>query len=184
MTVIRDDSIVSHMRLPYDPQAAHEYYIRNRKLHPREKSSAPVKVNRSTKYSYTVRDDRGTHTLTSAAFAEQKSYAAHRTAELKARLADLSKQLRSRLDAAAKTERKANHKPSAADKAQSARDSKAYRAKHKTALAAKAKAASKEHPRKPTKSVAELKKEIISTKNDLKAAVEKQRQLATAKKNG
>jgi hypothetical protein len=179
--LLPDGSVLMHGSTPYDPAKAHEYYLRYRKLHPRAPGSkAPTGT-------FAVRDGTKLDRMSGAQLEEQKVYAAERVAAIKKRLTDLNTELKAKIKAAAESERKAKEKPTAHDKLKAAQAAKDYRAKHKTAIAAKAKAkaaTSPSPPKKKTETVDSLKKEIITAKSDLKAAVAKQRNLAAATKNG
>ena len=168
--------VLMHAAAPYDPVKAHEYYMRTRKLKPRQRSSKSD--------SYTVNVGSGkTVKLSAQKLEEQKAYAEHRVGIIKDKLKGLNAQLKKKLAAA-------NKKPTAADKSKAARESRQYRDKHKQELATKAKRAASSKPATSSKSssktttVATIKKNIVTTKASLKAAVAKQKQLATAKRNG
>lgn len=167
-----------HQRPLYDPAKAHEYYLRTRKLHPRARGSG----------DYTVKLTNGkTIKISAQKLAEQKAYAEHRVEELKKRLSDLEIILRAKLAKAQAAHQKANQPKTPAQKAQAALLAQKYRNSHKATLANKAHQAAKKAPHKKAAkvdTVASLKNDINKTKANLKAAVAKQRELATATKNG
>lgn len=176
-----DGTILMHGNQPYDAAKAHEYYLRTRKLNPRAKGVQDTG-------SYTVRRGSGKVVrLSSQQLAEQKAYAAYRVGQIKTKLTSLNAALRKKMAEAKKSEAKAKKPQTAAEKSKAAREAKQYRNKHKQKLATKAKAktaTAKKQTVKRQSSVTSLKKQIITQKNGLKEAVAKQRELATAKKNG
>ena len=183
-----DGTILMHDGVPYDPVKAHEYYIRTRHLKGRHKGSVTVRshTRNLSKGSYTVRLRSGkTVTLTRKQLVEQEAYAAKRVADIKGRLDELSNKLKEMIHKAEKKKASEHKKPTAADKAKSAKQSKQYRQKHKQTLANKAKAAKDKTPaKKHTTSkdpVAELKSKITAIRGQLKAAIETQRSLTEAK---
>jgi hypothetical protein len=188
------EPILLHDGTQYDPRKAHEYYLRTRKLHPRQKGSAPLplaKVARRGGPTFTVKTASGkTVKLNAKQLAKQKAYAAHRVTQIKKKLSTLSKELHQRMAEAKKREADAKKPPTAAEKAKAARDAKAYRDKHKQKIATAAKKAasgagsSSTASKHKNETVASLKAEIATTKTRLKAAVATQRQLNAATKNG
>lgn len=177
-----DGTVLMHDGLPYDPQKAHEYYMRTRKLHPRQGGG-----------SYTVTTSNGkTLKLSSQQLAEQKVYAAARVEQIKKNLSDLGVILRDKLQKAKESAAQAAKPPTNAEKAKAARDAAAYRNSHKQKIATAAKNAASKTPSggststgsSKTDTVDSVKKEIATAKTNLKAAVAKQRELATAKKSG
>lgn len=178
-----DGSILMHgANTPYDPKKAHEYYMRTRHLKGRKTGNS----------SYTVQLGQGKSViLTPQQLTEQKAYAAHRVAQIKKNLSDLSVILRDKLEKAKESAKAAAKPPTLAEKAKAARDAEAYRKSHKQELSNKAKTAASKAPAKKSTAatpkadtVDSLKQEITKTKANLKAAVAKQRNLAAAKKNG
>lgn len=176
-----EEFVLKHAWAPYDPVKAHEYYMKNRKLHPRVKS-ARYEVKRS---------DGKTVTLSAKQLAEQKAYAEHRVSAIHDRLATLKKELVKKIDVT----KKSKAKPTAADKSKAARESRKYRDAHKQELKTKEKQAaatsggsksssSSTTSKKSPETVDSLSTKIVSTKASLKAAVEKQRELATSKRIG
>lgn len=173
-----------HFSIGYDPEKAHEYYLRTRKLHPRQK--------RGTQPEGFARANQKRH---QAALPRQK-------AELQARITNLSKKL-SELDqliqqkeavlkrdqATAKATAKKNSKDktpkpqTAAEKAKAARDAKKYRAKNQQKLKNKAKQASNtsgggsSSTKKPKKTsemaIADLKALRTKVKGQLEVAKQK-----------
>lgn len=176
-----EEFILSHADKPYNPVKAHEYYMRTRKLHPRK-----------TGVSYTVSRGGGkTVKLSAKQLAEQQAYAAHRVSAIRDRLTKLNKLLAQKLHDEKQRERDAKKKPTSAEKHKAAQESKKYREKNqqKVKTAAKQAAAKKSHttPSKTSKTpttVTGLEDRILATKASLKSAVEKQRELASAHKNG
>lgn len=171
-----DGKTIMHGRVPYDPQKAHEYYLRTRQLKGRKKGS-----------TYTVKTEGGgTVHLTEKQLVEQKAYAEKRVSEIKTRLNELSSHLRKMMADARHSQAKSQRKPTVADKSKAARESKQYRAKHKQQLATKRKVASSRSPAKHTpkkNTVAELEHKITLIKSNLQKAVAKQRALASATRN-
>lgn len=176
--------MLMHSNTPYDPAKAHEYYEKHKHLHPRAPGHA----------TYTVKSKTGrTYRVTAEQLAEQKNYAAHRVAQIKKNLSDLAVLLRDKMEKAKEAEKKAAKPPTLAEKAQAAREAKKYRDSHKQEISNKAKradsksgggsSATKKSAGK-TDTVESLKADITKTKASLKDAVAKQRELATAKKNG
>jgi hypothetical protein len=166
-----------HSDVPYDPAKAHEYYLRTRHLKGRHGGG-----------SYTVKvGGNKTVRLSAQQLTEQKAYAAHRVGVLKKNLSDLNAILREKIHAA----QAAAKPPTLAEKAKAARAAEAYRKSHKQVIknkaakaASKAPAASASTHKTKQDTVASVKADIVKTKANLKAAVAKQRELATAKKNG
>lgn len=178
--LLPDGSVLMHANnLPYDPVKAHEYYLRTRKLKGRKHGT-----------SYTVKGRNGKAVRVSAQeLEEQKVYAAARVAQLKKNLDDLGVLLRDKMKAAKAAEAKSKKPPTLAEKAKAAREAEAYQKAHKQSIANKAKAADTNKAKTSssatkTDTVDSLKKEISTTRANLKAAVARQRDLATAKKNG
>jgi hypothetical protein len=178
-----DGTVLMHQGRPYDPAQAHEYYVRHRKLKGRPHGG-----------SFTVTTSSGkTVKLSAKQLEQQKAYAAHRVNEIKKNLGDLKVLLREKMRAAQEAEKKSSKPPSLADKAKAAREAEQYRKTHKQELQNKAtQAASKQRASgssgskstQKSDTVDSLKKEIATTRDKLKTAVAKQRELATAKKNG
>lgn len=171
-----DGTILMHGRAPYNPQKAHEYYLRTRQLTGRKKRS-----------TYIVKTEGGgTVQLTEKQLIEQRAYAAKRVSEIKTRLHELGIHLRKMMADSRHSQAKSQRKPTAADLSKAARESKQYRAKHKQQLATKKKVASSHLPAKhaPKKdTVAELEHKITLIKSNLQKAVAKQRALASATRN-
>lgn len=170
-----DGTILMHGKAPYDPAKAHEYYIRTRQLKGRKKGT-----------SYTVKTGGGgTVRLSEQQLKEQSAYAAKRVGEIKSRLSELSAKLQ---EMKATAHRKKDRKPTAADRSQTKRDARKYREKHRSELASKARrSTSKTHASKShTKQsgIVELEHKIVKIRNNLRAAVAKQRALAAATRNG
>lgn len=194
MLLLPDGTVIMHGDVPYDPVKAHEYYLRTRKLHPRQKAAEVDKLAGREKkpVTFTIRTAKGnTVKLTAQQLAEQRAYANRRVVQIKKKLSELSVELHKRMAEAKKREADAKKPPTAAEKAKAARDAKQYRDKHQQELANKAKQASAKGgssssstPKSKTETVASLKEEIIRTRDSLKRAVANQRALATAQKNG
>jgi hypothetical protein len=174
-----DGTILMHGTAPYDPAKAHDYYVRTRQLKGRRKGQTTFAVKGR---------HGGTVQLTRQQLVEQQAYAAKRVAEIKSKLSDLRHDLEKRMAEARKADAKAKKGPTAADKREAAKESKKYQDKHKQQLANKRKRAAAKKPaadhKKKTSSVAELKTQIDEVKSNLKAAVERQRSLSSATKNG
>lgn len=164
MDLVLPDNTIMHIRMDYDPQKAHDYYVRTRELHPRTKGQVKPSTGRRT----TVKTN-------SSGSSEQRAYAAKRISELQSRLSELTTELHSRLEAARKREA-SSKTPTAADKSKAASDSKKYRDTHKQQIANQRKAAAAKTGGLSSKSTDEIKKEIVNIKNTLKAAVAAQRQ--------
>lgn len=184
-----DGTVLMHADAPYDPVKAHQYYLLRRKLHPRDAAKIDkLSSARSGVHTFTVKTHDGkTVKLTAAQLTEQRVYANARVAHIKAKLTSLKAELHKRMAEAKRREANAKKPPTAAEKSKAARDAKQYRQKHQQQLATKAKQASTNKPAAPgkkTETVASLKEEITKTRDSLKAAVAKQRELATAKENG
>lgn len=141
MVRIPENTELLHLSLGYDPQKAHEYYLRTRKLHPRKKGAQPQPTPRN------ARPPGG-------AKAAQKRELQARITGLQKKLNELEALIRlkeaalKRSQASAKATAKKNSaakkdKPkTAAEKAKAARDAKQYRHKHRQQLKVKAKQAS------------------------------------------
>lgn len=184
---LSDGTILMHDGAPYDPVKAHEYYIKNRHLKGRQKSSGRSTTVGLNKANYTVGLKNGkTVTLTQKQLVEQQVYAEKRITNIKNRLNELTTKIKKMLKEAEQKKESVNKKPTAADKREASKESKQYRQKHKQELANKAKKARDKTPSKKTltskDSVVELKSKITEIKGQLKAAIEIQRSLTTAKK--
>lgn len=171
-----DGAILMHGPRPYDPQKAHEYYLRTRKLKGRKKGS-----------TYTVKGPGGkTQTLSAKELAEQKQNSAERVAAIKEKLHKLTSELKKRMADAREAEAKNKKGPTAAEKAEAAREAKKYRDKNKQKLKNKAKSgggSKKSTSGSKTESVDELKQKVAKVKDILKSAVERQRSLSSATRN-
>jgi len=172
-----DGNVLMHAGGAYDPVKAHEYYMRTRHLKGRKKGS-----------SYTVSTGSGRTVLTQDQLNEQKVNVDKRIKEIQGKLHELNKKLKEKMAEARKSEQDAKKGPTAADKREKAKNDKKYRDKHQQELSTKAKADSKSSggsssSKKSDTSVEGLKKTIARVKQNLSAAVEKQRALATATKN-
>lgn len=190
-----DGTVLMHEHAPYDPVKAHEYYMRTRKLHPRQKHVQPQvrKGRQPHATTYSVPSESGGYVKLSAKeYAKQSAYAHHRVVRIQARLAKLKAELHQKIAEAKVSERKANQPKTAAEKAKAARDAKKYRQSHKQSLANKAKdnanngggSSKSSGSTQKSDTIASLKADIIVAKDNLKAAITRQRDLAAAKKNG
>lgn len=191
-----DGSILMHAKEPYDPRKAHEYYLRTRNLKGRKRSFLEPTKGKQTRLgkrpsgraTYTINVGGGkTAKLTARQLKEQKIYAAERVTAIKKKLSRLNRELKDRIAEAKKAEMEANKPKSASEKAEAARESEKYRDKHKQELKNKGKkAAAKKEAQIETKPdrVEELKTSIKRVQKGLAAAVERQRSLSTATKNG
>lgn len=178
-----DGSTLMHDNAPYDPAKAHEYYLQYRQLHPRQAAAGLAgKGKRSS--TFTVNEGHGKSArLTTQQLEEQQVYAAARVKNIRVKLALLNAQLKKKVAAAAA----ANKPMTAAQKTKAAQAAKQYAASHKQVLANKAKTAAakpKASAKPKTDTIATLKTKITAAKASLTDAVAKQRELATAKKNG
>lgn len=203
-----DGSVLMHGTTPYDPRKAHEYYLRNRELKGRKKGTqkptmglkSAAKPTMGVKkapatYSVTVRGR--TANLSAQQLKEQKAYAAKRVASIKTKLDKLNAELKKRMAAAKEkareSEKEAKKPDSAAEKAQSARDAAKYRDKNQQKIANQRKKAASEEKASASDSkpgsdksdgIEELKAAIAGVQKSLAAAVDKQRALSSATKNG
>jgi hypothetical protein len=181
-----------HKGAPYNPVKAHEYYIRTRQLKgrmlgrtERTKTSDGPLVKKAG--SYTVKMPTGSSVkLTQQQLTEQRAYVAERISNIKKMLSDLNSQLKEKMVAATEAEAKSKKPPTAAEKADAARESKKYKAKNQQKLASKAKAAAnKADGSKPKADTVDgLKRQISQVQGRLKAVVKKQRLLSSATKSG
>jgi chromosome segregation ATPase len=165
--------IVDELGHAYDPRKAHEYYMRVRKLHPRQKGLAAQPVASLGKVAKTG--------LTGPKLRKQQQAAAHRVATLQKKLSELNKALKDKMAEAKKEEQDANKKPTAADKAKTAREAKKYRDTHKTELKNKAKQAAAKSGGSST-STSTPKKSAADQVKDIKAAITTVQNALTAAK--
>lgn len=161
-----DGTILLHNGKPYDPTKAREYTRSGKELvHAiATKTQPPSNANPS---------------------ADQKGYLAARVAQIKKDLGTLTDELRHRLDAAEKAS--VSHSESPATrvfKARLGRKEESLAHKDKTTVSKTQNPASKGTSTASSNSVDKLKEQIKTTKANLKAAVAKQREIATAQKNG
>jgi len=175
-----DGTTLMHGVKPYDPQKAHEYYLRTRKLKGRRKGRGD---------SYTVKTrSGGTRTVSAQELEKQQASAAQRVSEIKQRLTRLTQELRKRMADARARERDAKKGPTKSEKSKKAREAKKYREKNQQKLANKrrsgggSKKSSSSSSR--TESVDDLKQKVEKVRGILKSAVENQRRLSSATKNG
>lgn len=132
MLLPEDKPSLIHALPGYDPTKAHEYYLRTRKLHPRQAGAAqPV----STRTGAT-RPKSVIHPVAAQQLARQRQAAAAAVLSLQNKLSELKTVLAKKKAALNRSQK--DQKPTAADKAQSARDSKKYRQEHAQELRTKA----------------------------------------------
>lgn len=124
----KDD--LAHMVVGYDPVKAHEYYLRTRKLHPRQKGQQAVTGLRSRASSQPAGKNQ--------VLAKQRAEAAAAVTQLSKKLTELKGVLAIKKAALSRDKKL---KPTASDKSKKARESKKYRQKHKQELKTKAKKA-------------------------------------------
>lgn len=113
--------------------------------------------------------------------AEQRANAKKRISSLKNQLSELNDKLKERIAEAKDAEAKAKRGPTAADKADAARDAKKYRDKNAQKIANKAKEASsdsKSSPKTKKDTVESLRTQISEVKGRLTAANEKLQSLS------
>lgn len=174
-----DGKILMHGSAPYDPKKAHDYYLRTRHLKGRHRSATTFTVKKA---------DGSTVQLSSQQLAEEKVYAAKRVSDIKNKLNELGHELQKRMQKAKAADAKAKKGPTAADKHKAAKESKQYRDKHRQQISNKRKRSStkkktsESHPN--GSAVEHLTKRIAVVKGKLITALEKQRSLASATKNG
>lgn len=172
---LHDGTILMHGRAPYDPVKAHEYYIRTRQLKGRKKGT-----------TFSVTKPGGTTVvLTARELTEQRAYAAKRVNDIKLKLVELTSELRKAMSEArekkSKSEREAKKPPTAAEKAEAAKDSKTYRAKNKQKIANKQKSTAR--TKQEADPVKTLQTKIEGIRKRLSAAVAIQRALTGAVRN-
>lgn len=176
MMDLPDGSVLMHAGVPYDPRKAHQYYMDHRQLKGRKPGKGTYRIKSRT---------GGYYKVSAQQLEEQKVYAAARTANFKKNLSDLGVLLRAKQKAAHEAKVKAARPKTLAEKADAARAASKYRAKNQQHIKSKAKA--KDSTKKSTSQVDtidSLNKQIVTTKANLLNAVARQRELATAKKNG
>lgn len=121
-TILMDGDL--QHRAPYDPTKAHEYYIRTRKLHPRQGGAQkPSGIGAAAKA-----------VVKANPVTAQKAKAQARVTSLQKKLTELQDALKRKLAA----EQKDKKAPTSADKAKRAKEAKKYRKSHKQELANKA----------------------------------------------
>ena len=129
-----DKQSLTHLMPGYDPVKAHEYYMRMRKLHPRQQGMGRPIVGRTG--STATR----TPLLAKPAAQQllrQRAAAAAAVKSLETKLVELKNVLQ-RKKAALNRDKKLQANPTAATKAKAARQSKQYRQSHKQVLKQKA----------------------------------------------
>lgn len=188
--MLPDGSIIKHAGKPYDPQKAHEYYLRTRKLKGR-KSGSKESLTQAPPGQAVAKPSPG-------ALAKAKIQLAARIDFLKSQLKKLeemiAKEEREAESEAQKSEAKkeraakeAAMPDTAAEKAEKARESKKYREKHEQEIKTKAESAgggsSKGTPAEEVKKadsdkrIADLKTLATKVKGQLAVAESKLRAL-------
>lgn len=149
MQLPEDKPSLLHMVPAYDPAKAHAYYLRTRKLHPRQRGTGVPVSGRTGP----TRPTGVIPPVAAQQLARQRAQATAAVKSLEMKLSEL-KGVLARKKAALNRDRKTQRaKPTAADKSQAARDSKQYRQKHKQELKTKRTAAKSSGGASPTKSV-------------------------------
>lgn len=178
-----DGSILMHDAThAYDPQKAHDYYVKTRKLKGRKPGKgldglAPQGLG----LPQAKGPKKGLASVPKVdpkVKAVQRAAAVKRINALKDKLADLGNRLKERMAEAKKAEADAKKPATAAEKAKSARESAKYRDKNKQKIANKAKKAASEEKAPKKDTVESLQTEIAEVKGRLTAAVAKLRTLA------
>jgi hypothetical protein len=149
----------------YDPVKAHQYYMRTRQLHPRQRGAAQPTGGRAAHQP--VRNN--------PQLQKQRKQAAERVAKLESTLARLQEKLKAKMA----------QPDTAAEKHKKARESKKYRQEHKQELKTKAKkeAAKTSGGSSGSKSKSDTKKsDGGGSVKELKAAIEKVKSALTAAK--
>ena len=173
-------TVISHVRSPYDPIKAHEYYMRTRVLKGRKRAPR-----------YAVKTASGkTVELTAKELNEQKAYAAQRVAAILKKLDELNAKLTKAMGVAkekkTKSKREASKEPSVSDKREAAKESRQYKDKHKQKIATQRKRVAATKPKTTTTKsdkkdpVTQLEAKIEKIRTTLKAAIARQRALAGA----
>lgn len=174
---------------PYDPQKAHDYYLRTRKLKGRTRGAVkPPPKGRTRGHTFNVTSRNGTtEKLTAQQLAAQQAYAAQRVTAIKAKITKLNDLLQKKMAKARLSDAKAKKGPTVADKAKTAKDAKSYRQKHEQELKNKAKVSDSKKAattKASTDSVAGLQTAISNAKKSLDAVIQRQRELNSATRNG
>lgn len=162
----------------YDPVKAREYYLKTRKLKGRKRGSAqPVGISVATKAP--AKGLPAKKKLTPQELAQKRKAAAERVQNIKKKLAELNTRLKEKMAEAREAEAKAKRGPTAAEKAEAARESKQYRDKNKQKLANKANGGGGDEKKAEPKveTVESLKQTIAKVQGQLTAAIERQRAL-------
>jgi hypothetical protein len=120
-----DKPALQHLAPGYDPAKAHAYYLRIRKLHPRQRVNHPLSGRVGP-----------VHPVANPQIARQRQQIAAAITSLERKLNEL-KSVLARKKAALNRDQKLQ-KLTPAEKAKAARQSKQYRQKHKQSLKAKA----------------------------------------------
>ena len=157
--------VLMHAGRPYDPQKAHEYYMRTRKLKGRIKGQYNPHLATLAKRLAGMSDDqiqaeinktknsaekkiikimltnrqkiKGKAPAKPKATPEQRAAAAKRVSSLQTKLSELNQKLKVAMAKARESEAKKKRGPTKAEKSEKARESKKYRQKHKQKLANK-----------------------------------------------
>lgn len=120
----------------YDPIKAHEYYLRMRKLHPRQRGASQPTSSRTGP----TRPVSPIHPAAAVQLARQRQQAAAAVRTLETKLSELKSVLSIKKAALNRSKKAQAVKLTPAEKAKAARDAKQYRQKHKQLLKTKAKA--------------------------------------------
>lgn len=175
-------NILSHMRVTdgssdyYDPQKAHDYYLRTRELKGRQPAvkEAPKYQTKTNPTSTFKRQTTPQNLVT----VKRQQLVNSRVAGLQKRLGQLQDLLKNRLDRAAKREKNKNVKPTAKQKQAATKSSDKYRNTNKAEIAKKAKAAYDKNP-DANLSVDQIKSQIVTIQGQLKTAIaDAQKQLS------
>lgn len=193
---VPDDSGLLHADPSYDPQKAHEYYLRTRHLKGRKKGVAPQPAGPASVTNITYNVGRPKNTATQATTQKRRQEAQARVAALQKRLdhlhevlAELVKQAKARSGVETKPQ-PTNKKTEPATKKNN-QPEKPKTAAQKKEAAAKAKDAyKKEHPQSLNKQeqalqaeVKQAREKILKIRAELKASVERARKKAAVPTN-
>jgi hypothetical protein len=178
-----------HLAPGYDPQKAHDYYVRTRKLKGRQPGAAPQTSGVGAERRTAPRRPHPQHSNR----AKQKQELASAIKDLQLRLNKLEELIKKKEETLKKDQSLAKKKnqtakekdkpKSAADKAKAARENKKFRQKHKQSLKTKAKQAAgksgggshggKKAKPDSQKSIADLKALATKVKGQLAVAKQK-----------
>ncbi len=163
------DGFLSHMvpDTTYDPQKAHEYYMRTRQLKGRQPASIkPATSPAKSKGTSSV------NKVTVSVSAKRQQEVNSRVASLQKRLGELESLLQ---DLLSKAKKKDSGQSTAKQKQSSAKSSKEYYQKHKSEIASKAKADYVKNP-DSNLSIEEVRAKISTIRVQLKTAIANARQ--------